>query len=599
MPLNISNTKRYGYNTLQQSKPKNQWEQITSNQKNKWGMNSMNDLPQSNVLSGQNPNLSIRGYAPLQTNQPVDRSKLTIGSNQDAVKQEFGMPNASAYKDAMSRYKVDPDKGLVSTSTPTITRSGGSSSPSGSSQTSSSGGGSTRGLLPTPTSNNNNPASSTGTQSGTGTPSTSTGTQTGGRTRVNADGTREPSGTQFSQFTGGLLGRGTDTTADQQRYLDMVEEAARRGETIGNRAADISDMYGNEIARVGRLGAGAVAGNLSTGTQVVGRGNANLAAESASNRISALSAAQAAALQGTQQQLTGAEQGLTGANYGLTGANTQQQLAQNALQAGGQLAAPQVAQYGQTVFDPTTGQYTGAGGSMDPAVQAQTLAQQVMSGQTTYDQAVAALGYAPGGVGTNFLNNAITQAGGNPLQLQAQSAGQQANISTQTTAGTEIGRSGYEQSLANLVDMSTQAQAAEQQAMAVSDILAQAGLNDVNSRFYNRRLNDIKREFGDNNFQNLETALIEAQAMYSTLLQSAGGGTPSSRTQQALDTLSTDMSAEQINASIQELENAVARRLQAQQGAVDLYQQNLQQGQTTGGTQTGGGDAGSYAETWL
>ena len=70
-----------------------------------------------------------------------------------------------------------------------------------------------------------------------------------------------------------------------------MESQALKGEQIGNRAAEISDMYGSEIARVGRLGAGAVAGAQSTGTDVVGRGNAAIASQSASNRISALGAA--------------------------------------------------------------------------------------------------------------------------------------------------------------------------------------------------------------------------------------------------------------------------------------------------------------------
>jgi hypothetical protein len=222
---------------------------------------------------------------------------------------------------------------------------------------------------------------------------------------------------QFNQFTGGLLDN-QDPGKAQRDYLRKLEQQSQKGEEIGRRAGEISSRYGGEIARVGKLGAGAVAGARSTGTDVVGRGNANLAAESASNRISSLSAAQAAELQGTQQQLTGAEQGITGLTSALQGANTQRQIGNQALQAGGQLAQPQVAGYGQTVFDPVTGQYSGGGGNMDPQQQATNFAQQVMNGSMTYDQAMSSMGYA-GGAGANFLNNAITQAGGDPLALQA------------------------------------------------------------------------------------------------------------------------------------------------------------------------------------
>lgn len=402
-----------------------------------------------------------------------------------------------------------------------------------------------------------------------------------------------PNPSQLAQFTSGLMGA-SQPNQTQQDYLDQLAKQAKRGEEIAQQSAAIGKKYGSEIDRVGRLGAGAVAGAKSTGTEVVGRGNAQLASESASNRISALSAAQAAELQGVGQQLTAAEQGITGLTNAGNIANTQQQLGISALGTGGNLAMPSPAQYGQTVFDPLTGQYTGAGGQMDPAIQAQTLAQQVMTGAMTYDQAVASLGYAPGGVGQNFLNNALTQAGANPLQLQAQSAGQQANIATQTTAGTDIARQGLAQATQDYIGMTTAAQFAGQQAMAVSNILARTGLNNVSSTDYNRAIRELQGRFSDVERQALETAFIEAQAAYTNLL-SMGGGTPTGREAQALGTLNPNSSAAAINASIQELENAVARRLQAQYGALQQYNQNLGTGATTGGA-TGGG--GGFAETW-
>ena len=387
------------------------------------------------------------------------------------------------------------------------------------------------------------------------------------------------------------LRRKAEIKREQDRINRQLEEQSRKGEEIGRRAGEISDMYGNKIAEVGRLGAGAVAGAKSTGTEVVGRGNAQLASESASNRIASLSAAQTAALQGTQQQLTGAEQGITGLTNVMQAMNTQQQTGVNALGIAGNLAMPSPTQYGQTVFDPLTGGFTGAGGQMDPAVQAQSLAQQVMSGAMTYDQAASSLGYA-GNVGTNFLNNAITQAGGNPLNLQAQGAGQQANVATQTTAGTDIARQGLQQATTDYISMTTAAEFAHTQAGAVSNILEQTGLNNISSTDYNKALNTLKGRFSDVNYQSLNTALIEAQQAYSTLLASTGG-TPSGRESQALSVLDINSSAAAINASIQELENAVSRRLSAQYGALQQYNQNLGTGATTGG-----GAGGGFAETW-
>ena len=397
--------------------------------------------------------------------------------------------------------------------------------------------------------------------------------------------TSQPVGT-FGNFVTGLQEAGKPSKT-QSDYLKKVEKASQQGTQVGQEARKISDMYGKEIARVGELGAGGVAGAKSTGTQPIGAGNAAIAAESASNRIAALSAAQVAALQGTGQQLTASEQGLTGMTSALQGANTQQQLAQTALTSGGQLAIPSPAAYGQTVFDPTTGTYTGAGGNLDPQVQAQQLAQQIMSGRMTYDQAISSLSYA-GQAGTNFLNNAITAAGGNALQLQATGAGQQANVATQTTAGTEIARQGLATATQDYVNMNTASQYAHQQAGAVSNILASAGLNSVSSTDYNKALNNLKGRFSDVNYASLQASLIEAQAAYSSLL-SLGGGTPSGREEQALSTLNINQSAAAINASIQELESAVARRLQAQYGALQQYNTNLGTGGTLGGSTGSGG----------
>lgn len=388
----------------------------------------------------------------------------------------------------------------------------------------------------------------------------------------------------FGGVVGGLVGR-SSASREQERYLQQVEKAAQAGKQIAADARNTSKVYGDEIARVGKLGAGAVAGNLSTGSNVVGSGNANLAAESASNRMNALSTGLTAELQGTQQQLTAADQGITGMTNALTGANTQQSNSINALSQAGSLAQPNPAQYGQTVFDPLSGGYSG--GNLDPQQQATNLAQQVMSGAMTYDQAIASLGYA-GAAGSNFLNNAITGAGGNPLQLQAQNAASQANIATQGTAGTEIARQGLGTATQDYVALNTAAQFANQQADAVSGILEQTGLNNVSSTDYNKALNNLKGRFSDQNFASLNTALQEAQIAYTNLL-STGGGTPTGREDAALNTLNINQSAAAINASIRELEGAVARRLQAQYSAVQQYNQNLGSGVPSGGGGAGGG----------
>ena len=362
----------------------------------------------------------------------------------------------------------------------------------------------------------------------------------------------------------------------QTGLVQNIADAAGGFSGIGKEAQRISEEYGKRIANVGQLGAGAVAGALSTGTDVVGSGNAAIASQSASSRMSALASAQDAALKGTGQQLD-AQSGQVGAfGTALGGANTQQ-----AQQLSGLTSA---AGFGQPsgnypfVFDPLTGQFNQAGGGGGGGISnPQQIAQALMSEQMTWEQAKAALSYL-GPTSESMLSSAVLAAGGNPLQLQTQGASQQSNLGTQQTAQTDIARSGLEKTTQDYVAMTSAAQFADQQAAAVTNILGAAGLNDATSKDYNKVLNNLKGRFGDTNYAALNTALIEARAAYANLL-STGGQTPTGNEGQALATLDIDQSAAAINSSIQQLEAAVARRLQAQNSAVQQYQQNLGGGQ--------------------
>jgi len=398
--------------------------------------------------------------------------------------------------------------------------------------------------------------------------------------------------TKFGETVEGIIKK-SDVNKDQQKMLEELRARVKSGENIADAARAISEKYATEIARVGKLGAGAVAGAMSTGTNVVGSGNAAIASQSASERMNALSTAQQAELAGNNQQLTANTQGISALTNALGAANTQQQLGISGLGTAAGYMQPSTAAYGQAVFNPLTGQYEGGGtNGMDPQSQASNLAQQVMSGAMTYDQAIASLGYA-GNAGTNFLNNAITAAGGNPLVLQAQGTAQQSNITTGGTAQTDIARIGLADATQNYVQMNTAAQYATQQSHAVSNILEKTGLNNVSSTDYNKAINSLQSRFSDVDFQAFNTALIEAQNAYSQLL-SIGGVTPSGSEASALATLNSSQSAAAINASIRELDAAVQRRLQSQYSAMQTYQQNMPAGTPA----AGGGNYQGGNITW-
>ena len=113
------------------------------------------------------------------------------------------------------------------------------------------------------------------------------------------------------------------------------------------------------------------------------------------------------ALQSIQEQERARLQGVIQEQQaGIGFGQAQQGLDQAAMISAAGLATPSPAGYGQTVFDPTTGTFGGGSGGLDPSTAASQLAQDVISGTKTYEQAVASLGYA-GGAGQQFLNNAI------------------------------------------------------------------------------------------------------------------------------------------------------------------------------------------------
>ncbi len=133
-------------------------------------------------------------------------------------------------------------------------------------------------------------------------------------------------------------------------------------DALGVKAADTAADYGQKIADVGGQGARFQAGQRTTGTTPVAEGNAAVTAQTTAAQQTALAQGGQLALSGIQQQMAG------------------QQAAASALTSAGGLAQPNPAAYGQTVFDPVTGQYTG-GSSGLPAEVMQQYAQMAVSGQ--------------------------------------------------------------------------------------------------------------------------------------------------------------------------------------------------------------------------
>lgn len=232
----------------------------------------------------------------------------------------------------------------------------------------------------------------------------------------------QPTVPTYGSLISGLVSA-TKPTKAQNQAMEDVNRTAAGNEALAAEAKRIAGTYAPEISRVGQLGAGAQAGYGSTGSNIVGEGNAAIAAANANARMNALAAGMQAELAGNQQGLTAQGQMASAYQAALGGANTQQAQTISGLGTAANLGAPSPASYGQTVFDPLTGTFTGGGGNLDPNFAAAQLAEQVASGQIGYEQAVSSLGYA-GGVGQQLLNAALQGKGYNIPLGQATLEGQ-------------------------------------------------------------------------------------------------------------------------------------------------------------------------------
>lgn len=191
---------------------------------------------------------------------------------------------------------------------------------------------------------------------------------------VAANGNPVPQEDQTSRFTGLL-----EKLVNYATSGPNAEAAAKAGQ--------VGEKYAKEQADLGIFDK-AAAGDLSTGTQAVGGGNAQIKYNTKSNRSQALTAAENAELAPINTQVTAAGQGQAGLISGLNA------------------ASPIQVPYSNQVIDPATGKPISGGTSqsMNDAVQLQV--QKVLSGQSGYNDAATAL-QAYGQAGTNALQTAL------------------------------------------------------------------------------------------------------------------------------------------------------------------------------------------------
>jgi len=273
-------------------------------------------------------------------------------------------------------------------------------------------------------------------------------------------------------------------------------------------------------------------------------------------------------------------------------ANTQQGLQQGLLQNLISAGQPQLGQYGQTYYNPLN---PGAsGGNMNPQTQAPSFAQAIMNGQMTYEQAVASMGYA-GNAGKTMLDNAILQAGGNPLQLQAQGSAQQSNITTGGTVGVNAGANAYTQNYPAVLALN---QALNNIASAANMTVQNAQGASINPFQYapaNATLANVKTSLSNPGQVTFNSNINNLKLAISALYSANGGTIPSDITAKINAMSDGSLSMSGLQALISAAQQEGQARLQnAQATAQSAYQQSQ------GGSQTnsGGSNNGGFATQW-
>lgn len=205
-----------------------------------------------------------------------------------------------------------------------------------------------------------------------------------------------------------------------------------------------------------------------------------------------------------------------GATNLIAGANTQQGLQQSGLNQAAGLAAPQFPSYGQSQFNPVTGQYNSVGGGQSgggtPQVSADTYAQDVISGNRSYGDAVSAMGMY-GNAGKQFLDQAIRSRNPNFNFAQADVlAGQQGTIGPNYALA--------EQAISNLESV-------------VQNLGPLQGTNVPGINAIGNAFSGITG-IGSENTRSYTQAVQSARAAYAALISSVKGGLPSDYSSQAL-----------------------------------------------------------------
>lgn len=366
-------------------------------------------------------------------------------------------------------------------------------------------------------------------------------------------------------------------TKTQKGLITDLRGTAQGNFGIGQQAQRISDQYAPEIARVGGLGASAQAGYNSSGTNVVGAGNAAIASQSASQRMSALAAGQEAALKGNAQQLTAQEQAagafgtalggantqqaqqLSGLGTALGSANTQQAQAISGLGQAGSLAQPVQVAPGSTLFSPVTGAEVAGG----------------LGGYTNYKTAEQVMGLISQYPDAQYIYNSEQSPQENLKAFQS-TALQNSPTYQKSTYGqpgaTSVVGGAQLTSASDLTQKSSEIQAIANGAEANFTLLVNTaragGVNDTTVPVLNRLQQNVNRGLASADSVALFRATLESvRSQYASIL---GGGVASDMARSSANQqIPDDISLAALEALEKQLASEANNRVQGYQNQVN------------------------------
>lgn len=310
----------------------------------------------------------------------------------------------------------------------------------------------------------------------------------------------KPEPTTFSGLIGGLADQ------PQSPYNKLATDSAQRLQTGTGEAYD---AYERAVEAQRKLKSDIAGQYGAIESQAIplefqqGRSQA-LARQYASQ----LEAAQGAVGQ-QQQAITQQQAGLLGAgNLALTGQST----AQSGLLGAAGLAQPSLGNYGQAFYSPLTGglmEGPMGGGALNPLNNLQSIAQQVLSGQISPQQAEQMGGAVQGWSG--ILNQELMKQSGGGYNAATQQAQYEARQGVTTT---------QEQQVQQYKSAHQQAQNLQSQ---LSDLITSFGLNPSDINKVNEGIQFIANNVSDPRYKMLQNYVNDVASRYAQILTPVGG----------------------------------------------------------------------------